>query len=57
MDTQLVPAADTVRAVPPFGGATRNDVDLCNECAARVPEHSTGDQSSWVDKPPTFKIV
>lgn len=30
---------------------------LCLECAAKVPAHSTGDQSSWVDKPPTFKIV
>ena len=30
---------------------------LCIECAAKVPEHSTGDQSSWVEKPPSFKIV
>jgi len=30
---------------------------LCNECAAKVPAHSTGDQSSWAEKPPTFKIV
>lgn len=30
---------------------------LCNDCAAKVPVHSTGDQSSWAEKPPTFKIV
>ena len=30
---------------------------LCPACAAKVPEHSTGDQSSWVDKPPSFNIV
>jgi len=30
---------------------------LCSECAAKVPIHSTGDQSSWAEKPPTFKIV
>jgi CRISPR-associated protein Cas2 len=30
---------------------------LCNECAAKVADHSTGDQSSWAEKPPTFKIV
>ncbi|MHB8971141.1 MAG: CRISPR-associated endonuclease Cas2 [Pirellulaceae bacterium] len=30
---------------------------LCNGCAAKVPLHSTGDQSSWAEKPATFKIV
>jgi len=32
-------------------------IPLCGECAAKVPVHSTGDQSSWAEKPPTFKIV
>jgi CRISPR-associated protein Cas2 len=30
---------------------------ICACCAERVPLHSTGDQSSWATKPPTFKIV
>ena len=30
---------------------------LCPRCAERVPIHSTGDQSSWVEAPPTFRIV
>jgi CRISPR-associated protein Cas2 len=30
---------------------------ICGSCAERVPLHSTGDQSSWATKPPTFKIV
>lgn len=30
---------------------------LCADCAAKVPDHSTGDQSSWVDKPATYRIV
>jgi CRISPR-associated protein Cas2 len=32
-------------------------IPLCSRCAARVPEHSTGDQSSWSEPPPTFKVV
>lgn len=32
-------------------------IPLCSRCAARVPEHSTGDQSSWSEQPPTFKVV
>jgi len=32
-------------------------IPLCNRCAGRVPEHSTGDQSSWAGPPPTFKVV
>jgi hypothetical protein len=32
-------------------------IPLCSHCAARVPEHSTGDQSSWAEPPPTFKVV
>jgi CRISPR-associated protein Cas2 len=30
---------------------------LCNGCAAKVPLHSTGDQSSWTERPLTFRIV
>ena len=30
---------------------------LCSRCAAQVPEHSTGDQSSWAEPLATFKIV
>lgn len=30
---------------------------ICASCAERVPLHSTGDQSSWATKPPTFRIV
>jgi len=32
-------------------------IPLCDRCSTRVPEHSTGDQSSWTEPPPTFKIV
>ncbi len=32
-------------------------IPLCNRCAERVPEHATGDQSSWAEPLPTFKIV
>ena len=32
-------------------------IPLCSRCAVRVPEHSTGDQSSWAEPPPTFKVV
>jgi CRISPR-associated protein Cas2 len=32
-------------------------IPLCGRCAARVPEHSTGDQSSWAEPPPSFKVV
>lgn len=32
-------------------------IPLCGRCATRVPEHSTGDQSSWAEPLPTFKIV
>jgi CRISPR-associated protein Cas2 len=31
-------------------------IPLCNRCAEQVPEHSTGDQSSWAEPPPTFRI-
>jgi CRISPR-associated protein Cas2 len=30
---------------------------ICPSCASRVPIHSTGDQSAWVDKPDTFRII
>ena len=30
---------------------------ICGSCAERVPIHSTGDQSAWVESPPTFRIV
>lgn len=30
---------------------------LCEQCAGKVPDHSTGDQSVWADKPATFQIV
>jgi CRISPR-associated protein Cas2 len=30
---------------------------ICSGCAERVPLHSTGDQSSWAARPPSFKIV
>jgi CRISPR-associated protein Cas2 len=30
---------------------------LCADCASKVPIHSTGDQSSWAQPPPTFRVV
>lgn len=30
---------------------------ICPRCASRVPIHSTGDQSDWVEKLATFRIV
>ena len=32
-------------------------IPLCQNCAAKVPEHSTGDQSDWADRPPSFRIL
>jgi CRISPR-associated protein Cas2 len=32
-------------------------IPLCECCAAKVPNHSTGDQASWASAPPTFRIV
>lgn len=32
-------------------------IPLCEGCAAKVCEHSTGDQSSWSAPPPTYRIV
>lgn len=30
---------------------------LCSQCASKVPEHSTGDQSDWTGPAPTFRIA
>lgn len=30
---------------------------ICARCASRVPIHSTGDQSDWVDPRPSFRII
>jgi CRISPR-associated protein Cas2 len=32
-------------------------IPLCGDCAAKVPNHSTGDQSTWAEKPATYRIV
>lgn len=32
-------------------------IPLCTGCASKVSVHSTGDQSSWAEKPPSYKIV
>ncbi len=32
-------------------------IPLCNSCAGKVPEHSSGDQSDWTDRPPSFRVV
>ena len=32
-------------------------IPLCSACAGKVPNHSTGDQSVWVDRPESFRIV
>ena len=32
-------------------------VPLCGRCAAKVPKHSTGDQTSWAEPPPSYKVV
>jgi len=32
-------------------------IPLCGQCASHVPDHSTGDQSVWIEAPLTFKIV
>ena len=32
-------------------------IPLCDRCAAKIPEHSSGDQSSWSEPPPTFRII
>ena len=30
---------------------------MCASCAGKVPRHSTGDQSDWVDPASTFRIA
>lgn len=32
-------------------------IPLCQTCSEKVPEHSTGDQSTWSGPPSTFQIV
>lgn len=32
-------------------------IPLCECCAGKVPDHSSGDQSSWVGPPPAFRII
>ncbi len=32
-------------------------IPLCGTCSAKVPEHSTGDQSDWTDRPPSFRVI
>lgn len=32
-------------------------IPLCPRCAGRIPEHSTGDQSDWADRPSSFRIL
>ena len=32
-------------------------IPLCTQCSSKVPRHSTGDQSSWAEPPPTFRVV
>lgn len=32
-------------------------IPLCLGCASKVQEHSTGDQSTWADPLPSYRIV
>lgn len=32
-------------------------IPLCETCAAKVPAHSTGDQSSWAEPLPSFRML
>lgn len=32
-------------------------IPLCTHCAERIPVHSTGDQSEWVEPKSTFRVV
>lgn len=32
-------------------------IPLCGSCASKVPKHSTGDCSEWVDGLPSFRVV
>ena len=43
---QMMAAEDDLLVIP-----------LCGSCASKVPVHSTGDQSTWAEPPPSFRIV
>jgi CRISPR-associated protein Cas2 len=43
---QIMEAEDDLLVIP-----------LCGSCASKVPAHSSGDQSSWAEPAPSFKIV
>ena len=43
---QLMAAEDDLLVLP-----------ICASCAGRVPIHSTGDQSDWVDKPVSYRVI
>lgn len=32
-------------------------IPLCEGCAAKIPHHSTGDQSSWTEPPTGFRLL
>ncbi len=32
-------------------------IPLCESCSGHIPDHSTGDQSSWAAPPATFRIL
>ncbi len=32
-------------------------IPLCNGCACKVAEHSTGDQSDWAGNPPSYRVI
>ena len=32
-------------------------IPLCGNCAEKIPEHSTGDQSEWTGPPPSFRVI
>lgn len=32
-------------------------IPLCCNCAEKIPEHSTGDQTAWTGPPPSFRVV
>lgn len=32
-------------------------IPLCTACAAKVQEHSTGDQQSWAESLPSYRIL
>lgn len=43
---QLMDAEDDLLVIP-----------LCQSCASKVPVHSSGDQSSWAEPLPSFRVV